>query len=81
MCSKFFCASIANYSGHALAKRKRFFRNVTLKITSNFTKKCRERFLILRKGWLKKITDGTFAGAGCHYNDCYLYTAVKKKTR
>lgn len=43
---------IANYSGH----------------TPNFTEKYMERFVILRKSWLK-ITDGTFAGVECHYND------------
>ena len=40
---------IANYSGRA----------------PNFTEKYMERFVILRKSWLK-ITDGTFARVECH---------------
>ena len=48
-------------------------------MVSNFTKKCMERFLIFRKGGLK-IADGTFAGTGCHYNDCCLCSAVKNMT-
>lgn len=72
--------TIANYCGQAPAKRKRFLRNVTVEMASNFTKKRVERFLLFRNSRLK-ITDGTFAGRRCHYNDCCLCTAVNNKTR